>query len=565
MSELINGLDNFTPTKLGENGHLENTWSNNIKENIIQLSFQLTRTNENTIKNLKEKFKQIISRIQNDYRSNNITEDVYKSFVLTLYKLIANTRDIIDGKGEYALSYMLLLSWYQYYPEQAKFLLKCFVEMEDGEHPYGSWKDIKYFADLCKLENKNHPLIEYCVKLLNDRIRTDLLNDSHTISLCAKWIPREKSQFGWLFTRLATDFFKSFLPENECSLSYDKAVLKCKTKYRQLLSSMNVKLNTVQVLQCANNWSEIVPSKQTSITMKRQSKAFLNVTKKGVPRNSSIPDRIECATHFKEFIDKAANGEVTIKGKRVGLNEFVEEAIKLNNYPNQLEIKLLNAQWIDNATQNKALGKMIPMVDVSGSMSGDPLHSAIALGIRVSENSIIGNRIMTFSEIPTWVNLDGISTFVEKVKIMQTMHWGMTTNFFSALKMILSVIVEKKMKAEDVCDMTLAIFSDMQINQAGTSNNDLTMYGSIKKLYHDTGIAVCGEPYCPPHILFWNLRSTDGFPCVSTQKNISMMSGFSPVLLNQFCENGITASSTPWETFNTSLLNKRYDILNSVV
>jgi len=41
------------------------------------------------------------------------------------------------------------------------------------------------------------------------------------------------------------------------------------------------------------------------------------------------------------------------------------------------------------------------------------------------------------------------------------------------------------------------------------------------------------------------------------------MSGFSPVLLNQFCEKGLDAlqSATPWSIIQSMLSNKRYDIM----
>ena len=41
----ISSFDNFTPSQIGEKGCLEYYWSNNVKENILQLFFQLTRTN----------------------------------------------------------------------------------------------------------------------------------------------------------------------------------------------------------------------------------------------------------------------------------------------------------------------------------------------------------------------------------------------------------------------------------------------------------------------------------------------------------------------------------------
>ena len=75
------------------------------------------------------------------------------------------------------------------------------------------------------------------------------------------------------------------------------------------------------------------------------------------------------------------------------------------------------------------------------------------------------------------------------------------------------------------------------------------------------------KPYTPPHILFWNLRCTDGFPCLSIQTNVSMMSGFHSSLLNLFCDNGLNAlqSCTPWSNLEKILSNKRYNILGDKI
>ena len=51
------------------------------------------------------------------------------------------------------------------------------------------------------------------------------------------------------------------------------------------------------------------------------------------------------------------------------------------------------------------------------------------------------------------------------------------------------------------------------------------------------------------------MRSTNGFPVISKQKNVSMLSGFSPVLLNIFCNKG----SNELEKLNS------YDILFSIL
>ena len=337
--------------------------------------------------------------------------------------------------------------------------------------------------------------------------------------------------------------------------------------FRKLISSLNVKLDTVQIKQCGLNWSEIDPTKQTSITMHKQMKAFLNLKKNGEQRSIQY-DRVSCANHFKEFAEKAAKGEVEVKGARIGLNDFTKEALELiqRGQLTSDEASILNAQWLNNSKQTGALGKIIAMVDVSGSMNGDPMNAAIALGIRVAEKSMLGKRVMTFSATPSWVNLQGQDNFVDMVNTVRRADWGMNTNFAAALKMILDAIVTQKLKPEDVEDMVLVIFSDMQMDQADRQQSTSLME-TIETQYAEAGQRLWGKPFKAPHILFWNLRSTSGFPSLSTQKNASMMSGFSPALLNVFCEEGLAAlqSCSPWSLFIKSLENERYKVMDEYI
>ena len=563
MSALISALDNYTPSQIGENGSIEYTWSNNIRERILQLSFQLTRVrDESTINRLASETDKILRELTGSYKSLLLSLEEYIEYMSIMYRMIGHTRDITDGKGEYTLSYMLLGVWNNHHPELAKFALRLFVLPPDGAdkdfHPYGSWKDIKY------LHKTSPPLVQYGSQLLIQQLRVDANSDSP--SLAAKWVPREKSKFSELFTELALEYFSNYLDSAKTEDARKKAIIKAKMDFRKLISSLNKKIDTVQIKQCGRNWSDIVPSKQTSITMHKQKKAFLNLNKDGSQR-SELDDRVACANQFKEFAQKAAKGEVEIKGKRIGLNDFTKEALELitRNQNNSDEASILNAQWLDNSKQTGALGKMIAMVDVSGSMSGDPMNAAIALGIRVAEKSMLGKRVLTFSASPNWVNLTGEDTFIGMVDMISRADWGMNTNFAAALKMILDAIVSQKLKPEDVEDMVLAIFSDMQIDQADPSSTSLMT--SIEAQYAEAGQRLWRKPFKAPHILFWNLRSTSGFPTLSTQNNASMMSGFSPALLNLFCEEGLSAlqSCTPWSLFIKSLDNERYKVLDKQI
>jgi Mg-chelatase subunit ChlD len=429
----------------------------------------------------------------------------------------------------------------------------------ESVHPYGSWKDVKKICDLYKSKfriphDQIGTKLKFIIRLLNDQLRIDEadLEAGNQVSLLGKWIPRENSTHGWLFLPLALDYFASILPETLTQ----KSVNFCKMKYRHLLSALNKKLDTTQVKQCANVWQSIDPLHVTSVTMFSNKKAFLNLTKKGGVR-STTEDRKKCATNFEAFLDKAVKGEATVKGKRVGLNDFTQQALEMSTVR---EIQLLNLQWKDNSTQNGSLEFMVPLVDVSGSMSGDPLHAAIALGIRIAEKSKLGKRLITFSEEPEWVNLEGIDGFVEMAKKTKTSKWGMTTSFHKALALILTIIVQQKMPADKVKQITLVILSDMMIDAADKNYN--SMYDMIKKMYAEAGIKAVGVEYEVPHILFWNLRSTNGFPNLAKQKNTTMLSGFSPVLLNLFCEKGVEGLEgyTPWSMVVESLSHPRYDI-----
>ena len=566
MTALFNALDNYTPSQIGENGHSEFTWSsnNNITEKILQLSFQLTRCKDDSqIQKLSKIADKILSQLAHDYRINKISKAEYLGYMSIMFKLVGQTRDIIDGKGEYALAYMLLAVWYKHHPSLAIYAFQCFVlNPVSSEHPYGSWKDVKYMIKYMRQNQTGQDLILHAIRLMNDQIRQDSV--AEVPSLAAKWAPREKSSHSNLFGKLAIDYFADYIGSAKTEIASNKALTKAKMDYRKVISSLNKTLDTVQIKQCGKTWSEIDPTKQTSITMHKQKKAFLNKTKKGDPRSTS-DDRIACAEKFEEFALKAEKGEVEIKGKRIGLNDFTKEALDLIGSRQTLgaEAQILNAQWVNNSLQTGQLGKMIAMVDVSGSMNGDPMNAAIALGLRISEKSLLGRRVITFSAVPQWVNLDDCPNFISMVEKVRVADWGMNTNFMSALNLILDAIVQHKLHPDDVSDMVLTILSDMQIDAADHSFQSGSMMDLIEKKYAETGMRLFNKPFKAPHILFWNLRSTSGFPALSLQKNASMMSGFSPALLNLFCEEGLNAlqSCTPWSIFLKGLELDRYKIL----
>ena len=561
MSGFVSALDKHS-TQYGENAHVEYAWSQEKQEKIQQLFFQLTRTQADS--KLKELYN-IAHTLIKDVMVKKIPWEK-KDLGMVLYKMVAQTRDVVAGKGEYTLAYMLLYAWAEVDMNLAKHALKCFVLSEDNTHPLGSWKDMKYFAEYCKKFGENEEvtreLTKYVVVLVNNQLIEDYKYENNC-SLLPKWIPREKSRFGWLFTDLAVNYYADWIPAKNHK-SYKRAVNKAKTHYRKLIASLNRTIDTPQIKQCGNDWSNIDINKLTSQTLQKQKYALQNIDKKGEQRHYS-EDRLACAGNYKKYLEDAKEGKVVMKGKRVGVVNFVKDALEaLRNRECggniQDTIDTIDEQWKNNALETNTLENFVAMIDTSGSMTCDnhnPLHAAIGLGVRVAEKSTFGKRVMTFSAHPEWVNLDECDSFTSMVDRVKNCNWGMNTNFHAAMKLMLDAIVENRLPAADVKNMVLAVFSDMQIDTAGGTH---TMMGEIEQLYADAGRRVCGEPYTPPHILFWNLRSTNGFPTLSTQKNATMFSGFSPALLNLFCEKGLSGvlECTPWNMLVESLNNERY-------
>ncbi len=599
MSALYTALDKINNLQLGENMNKEYSWSNDINELIVQFYFQLTRSCD--IKKLEEKYELILRKI--------FTNEPEIMYIKIIYKLIGYTRDIIAGKGEYNLAYMLISGLYnfsisEYCPEIHKLkiqsiattAIESLVKTEVNEHPYGSWKDMKYFCNYhiskedryeYKINELNDPLFNKVVDLICGQIRCD--ENSPVKTLAARWIPREKSdKFGWITPILATRYYSEWYKDSQNNEQLTRAQKsgarrKCLTHFRQLVSKINKNLNTPQINQCNGTWSNINFDKDvTSITMQKQSKAFKGIDKAGKQRSKIInnEDRNICSKNYSEYLENCKSGKSNIKGKRVSIIDFVKDALSLENLymdiseTDKSEIDRINLQWKENSKQNGKLGNCIAMVDTSSSMEcddGTPMYSAIGLGIRIAEKSKVGNRILTFSATPTWVNLDSCPDFVTKVKTVRSAPWGMNTNFRAALDVILNTAINNNISPEDMKDMVLVILSDMQIdcgNSIKNTSDNKEMFQMMKEKYYYAGLkSIYNKPYELPHIVFWNLRTTDGFPSISTEENTSMMSGNNPVLLNTFCNKGIEALKelTPWNNLIDQLSNKRYNYLEKIV
>ena len=272
MTALSSALDSIHNMQLGENGTLEYGWSNDIQELITQFQFQLVRTTD--IKHLEDKYQELLTRIFTPLLNGT---DSNLDYLKAIYKLIGYTRDIVAGKGEYQLSYMLISGLYKFSqkPEaaqhkykivaMARSALESLVRLSGQDHPYGSWKDLKYFCnyhidpsnrDEDSLTRLKDPLFQHALDLFCGQLKCD--ESAPVKTLAARWVPREKSaKFGWLAAPLAKQYYCSWISEGLTASQHSAARRKCLTHFRKLVSKINHELKTPQINQCGGTWGEI--------------------------------------------------------------------------------------------------------------------------------------------------------------------------------------------------------------------------------------------------------------------------------------------------------------------
>lgn len=563
MSTFVNSSDSMYSMlnkRFGENGTTEHITT---QSTCLDLFFQGVR-NANS------------ERIENYIENIISTGD--KNNIIDLFVILFQTRDCRGGKGERELFYTMFIKLYKIYPA-------IIIDLLDVISTFGYFKDfwnilhkINNNKELSNIPNINK-LIDRILSLYALQLKHDLYvctskekQENISITLAGKFAPREKHSFAVKNKRIFNKFVYEYMYPNSNT---------SKMEYRKHISILNSASNVTEVLMCDKKYSEINFKNVPSLCTKRFRKAFLNEKVRGemlVTDNETgnrFPndlDRVECR---KNFLNSIKSGK--INGKQLMPHEIVRTFFSLCNFRSNTisnsEIELLETQWEkikesilpprdDNNENTLNLGKLIPLVDVSSSMSGTPMEVAVALGILVSEltHPDFRNRIITFETNPSWINLENIDKLREKVITMKRSPWGGSTDFNKAMDLIINVVKKNNIPPEEIPD--LIVFSDMQFNLASPKFE--TQYEVLKQKFADLGVTLRGKPYNVPRIIFWNLRSTDGFPVSRNEINTVMLSGFSPSMLKHIL-NGEKVSNTPEEVMRSALDDTRYDIVRNIV
>jgi hypothetical protein len=538
-SSFIESGNNMFNKIPGENGALQYESTSNIG---LDLFFHLVRGYP-----VKEDLEHCLT-------SNNPNE------LADLFVLAFQTRNCRGGKGERDLFVEMIVLLFQHYPQTIIDLMHLIPH-------YGYYKDYVHILDTI---NKNvtdeyKPLENKIIDIIISQIHADdnelekcqLENRIPVLSLVSKYAPRPNK----LYRKIAIKIYRKMYPNDK----------KAEEKYRKQLTKLNKALSTTEIKMCAKNYSSIDYSKVPSKCLFKWRKAFLNeLCKEPCPEElektgNRYPTDTDRVSSRNNLIDNVKNK--TIHGKQLMPHEIIEKMFD-NVSVAKTEEDLLTVQWekiredvlknMNNDKKGINLSNIVPLIDVSGSMNGEPMLVAIGLGLLVSEinNPAFRDTFITFSGNPTWVSLKGL-TLLEKIRKTKASEWGGSTDFIKAIHKILDIVVSNKLSESEIPD--LLVLSDMQFNQAtGKSDKFETSYELIQQLFIDAGMSICDKPYRTPRIIFWNLRSSPGHgvPVQAITKNVQLLSGFSPSMLSLLLKG---EDLSPLSTYRLVVEDEMYD------
>uniref|UniRef100_A0A0E0M2Z4 TROVE domain-containing protein n=1 Tax=Oryza punctata TaxID=4537 RepID=A0A0E0M2Z4_ORYPU len=337
------------------------------------------------------------------------------------------------------------------------------------------------------------------------------------IGLAAKWCPTPGSSFDrttLLCEAIARRLFPRDSSPDYAQLSeehYAYSVLR--RLRREALVPLRDVLQLPEVYMSAQRWSELPYTRVASVAMRRYKALF----------KKHDEDR------FAQYLADVEEGKAKIAAGALLPHEIASAAMRGE------EDDVSELQWrrmVDDLRAKGSLRNCISVCDVSGSMSGTPMDVCVALGVLTSELSEEpwAGRVITFSARPQIHMIKG-NTLAEKLRFVQRMDWCMNTNFQAVFDQILRTAVDGRLPPEKMI-RTVFVFSDMEFDQASTTNHWETDYEAICRKFGSAGY---GDAV--PQIVFWNLRDSKSTPVTSTQPGVAMVSGFSKNLLKIFLQN----------------------------
>ena len=524
-------------TTTTENGALA---YNSTQNPFLDMFFQLVRSTTS------EGMKEMIGKISRD---KSFVYDGKEYFNNDFFnRMLVYTRNVRGGVGERDLAYymmMYLLSEEDF--QSVDVLLPYFGH-------FGYWKDYMNMIKMAKEdktfninEGSAHNFIRRVVNFYCDALKTDLDkvvaasgDEKPSISLAAKWCPSDRDAIDKKYHILDKFAFRmaslmGWETNDKTPTYYVRGLFR-----KQVISPLRKVIKVVETHMCEKEWSainyEAVPSK----AMVRYTKAF--------NKNDGV--------RFNDYKMGLVKGEKKVNFEAVYPHEIMNEYV--NSYHPSLN-EVAEAQmdgWRNKLMEMGKFGNAVSVVDVSGSMNGEPMEVAVSLGVLIASvaNEPFRDTVITFDERPRFYNFGNENNWFGKVKRLMKAPWGMNTDFSAVFNLILSRAQTVGLSQSDMPER-IYVFSDMQFDEADSGYH--THFESIKKKYEDAG-------YTLPQLIFWNLRSSStnpNYPVTLLNTNVALLSGFSPAIIKAVLE---VSDLSPMAVMIKAIMDPIYDVIESV-
>ena len=407
-------------------------------------------------------------------------KNAYEENPVYALKCLFYLRDVRGGQGERRF-FRVAMKWLaQNHPDAAHRNLVNVAE-------YGRWDDLYVFVDT--------PLEADAFDVMRQQLILDV--QCKTPSLLAKWLKSENTSSRE--SRRLANKTREYLGWSH-------------KQYRKTLSILRERINLLERLMSAGKWDEIEFDKIPS--------------RAGFIYKNAFARRDMIKAKYESF---AKNTETKVNAEVLNPVDIADKIFSGWHTPSATDRLMYDKYWANlKDYYNGREENGIAIVDVSGSMTGQPMNAAVSMGAYIAERGKgpFKDHFITFSNNPALVKFEGVDIY-DKFRRARSADWGGSTNIEATFDMLLDVALKNKVPASDM-PKTLYIFSDMEFNGCmsrgprGTSRWSGSNYirggaEGVTTLLEEIALKWKNYGYELPRVIFWNLDAR--------QNNIPALNG----------------------------------------
>jgi hypothetical protein len=452
-------------------------------------------------------------RSEDDAKIQCVFAKAFAEDKLLATKVAFYIRDVRGGQGQ-RKSFRAVLKWLA---DNAPTVVRKNLPLVPV---YGRWDDV--FELLGSKVEKD------VLKLVNTQLTADLKilksKKVEGISLLGKWMPSANT---------------SSKATRAQAVKVMKALELSPRIYRKTLSKLREKINVVERLMCAGEW--------TKINYEQLPSRALMVYRKALPKHDPVS--------FATWKGKAFAGKAKVHASTL--------------YPYDIVAKVLKGQWDETLElqwrnlPDYFAGQIhsgLVVCDTSGSMeswtggnssnsSVRPMDIAVSLAMYMAERMTgpFKDHFITFSARPELQKIVG-NSLAEKAQNLSRANWSTNTNIQAAFDMVLDKAVAAKLPQSDMPD-AIYIVSDLQFDACGFEQRNFDL---IKQKFSNAG-------YKMPLLVFWQVRYSKDKVALKSEKGVAMVSGFSPAALASILKLEQPKEVTPTELMLATINTERYE------